>query len=132
MLEKYRTEKYGYKAKYLGGHPAFPKSMKCELALYPDALEIPQMPLRLEYKNIESVQSESAENMSARRTVLGALIFGPAGAVVGALWKKKKLYMVLNYKDDDGNIQNIVLDVDKIEEVQPTIYRRMMQAKKAP
>ena len=52
--------------------------------------------------------------------------------MVGALWKKKKLYMVLNYKDDNGNIQNIVLDVDKIEEVQPTIYRRMMQAKKIP
>lgn len=124
------TEKYGYKAVYLGGHAAFPKSMKCTLELYSDALEILQMPLRIQYKDIENVQSETQEKLSARRTALGALLLGPVGALVGLARKKKKLYMVLSYKDEVSSIQDMVFDLKKIGEAQLTIYRRMLQAKK--
>ncbi len=47
----------GYKAEYLGGHRAFPKKMDCHIVLLPDHAEIPEMPLRISYKNIDSVQS---------------------------------------------------------------------------
>ena len=35
---------YSYKAKYLGGHSAYPKEMDVNLALNPDYLEIPEFP----------------------------------------------------------------------------------------
>jgi hypothetical protein len=46
-------------------------------------------------------------------------------------WKKKQMFMVLTYEDDLGIIQNPVFHIekDKINEVQPTIYQRMMNAK---
>ncbi len=46
-------------------------------------------------------------------------------------WKKKRLFMVLSYKD--GTTKNdMVFDVDKIEEVQPTIYPNMMATRDQP
>jgi len=41
------------------------------------------------------------------------------------------MFMVLTYEDDLGIIQNPVFHIekDKINEVQPTIYQRMMNAK---
>jgi hypothetical protein len=46
-------------------------------------------------------------------------------------WKKKQMFMVLTYEDDLGLVQNPVFHIekDKINEVQPTIYQRMMNAR---
>jgi hypothetical protein len=43
-------------------------------------------------------------------------------------WKKKQMFMLLTYEDDLGITQNPVFHIakDKINEVQPTIYQRMM------
>jgi len=116
-----RKEKTGYKAKYLGGHAAFPKQMKIELQLMPDHIFIPEMPLKIPYKNIVNIQSLTKEKLTAMRLLfLNILAFA---------MKKKKLYMMLSFKDEAGLTHNMIFDVKKIDEVQPVIYQRMMQAK---
>ena len=113
---------YSYKAKYLGGHSAFPKQMDVHLNLLSDYIEIPEFPLRIPYVKIRNVQSLTQEKLSAMRLLLvGLLAFA---------WKKKKLYMLLTFEDEAGVEQNPVFDVDKIEEVQPAIYNRMLAVKK--
>ncbi|RLE37711.1 hypothetical protein DRJ17_05985 [Candidatus Woesearchaeota archaeon] len=116
-----RKEKIGYKAKYLGGHSAFPKPMKCEIQLLPDHIFIPEMPLKIRYEQIENVQSMTKEKLTVMRLLL-------LNILAFAL-KKKKLYMVLTYKDEFDVRHNMVFDVKNIEEVQPAIYRRMIEAK---
>ncbi len=110
----------GYKAEYLGGHGAFPKKMACHIVILPDHVEIPEMPLSIPYSKIDSVQSMSQEKVTAMRFLLVGLL--------SLAWKKKRLFMVLSYKD--GQMKNdMIFDVDKIEEVQPAIYRNMIAAK---
>lgn len=112
--------KVGYKAKYLGGHGAFPKSMDCRINLMDSYIEIPEFPLQIPYANVVNIQSQTQEKITAMRLLLtGLLAFA---------WKKKKLYMVLTYKENSIE-HNMIFDVDKIEEVQPAIYRQMMAAK---
>ena len=113
----------GYKAEYLGGHGAFPKKMDCHIVILHDHVEIPEMPLQIPYKNIESIQSMTQEKITVKRFLLVGLL--------SLAWKKKKLFMVLSYKE--GMMKyDMVFDVDKIEEVQPAIYRNMMAAKGQP
>jgi hypothetical protein len=113
-------EKMGYKAKYLGGHGAFPKAMDCKIILFDKYLEIPEFPMQIPYENITNVQSQTQEKITLGRVLLTG--------VLALAWKKKKLFMVLSYKENEVE-HNMVFDVDKIEEVQPAIYRKMMAAK---
>ena len=103
----------GYDAKYLGGHQMFPKSRKCHLLINPDSIEIPELPLTIPHTGIKNVQSQTAEEMEKRRAALGLLLFGPAGLIAGALWKKKKLYMALTYEDEAGLSYDMLFDVKK-------------------
>ena len=112
---------YGYKAKYLGGHAAFPKPMKVTLMLMPNYLEIPEMPLRIPYNRITNVQSMTKEQISVLRFLLVGLL--------ALAWKKKKLFMVLSYRDEFNVEHNMVFDVKNIHEVQPAIYRRITAAR---
>ena len=50
--------------------------------------------------------------------------------VVGALWKKEQLYMVLTYEDKVIKAdQSMVFKMDKIGEAQPLIYQRIAQTR---
>ncbi len=50
--------------------------------------------------------------------------------VVGLLWKKKHLYTVIQYVDPLSEQQNLVFDFEnKIEEVQPLIYNKVIAAR---
>lgn len=114
---------FSYKAKYLGGHSAYPNQMDVNLALNPDYLEIPEFPVMIPYPKITNVQSMSQDKLTAKRLLLvGIFAFA---------WKKKQMFMVLTYEDDLGLTQNPVFHIekDKINEVQPSIYQRMMNAR---
>lgn len=113
--------KLGYKAKYLGGHGAFPKSMDCRINLMDSYVEISEFPIQIPYADIVNIQSQTQEKITAKRLLLVGIL--------AIAWKKKKLYMVLTYKEDSIE-HNMIFDVDKIEEVQPAIYRQMMAARK--
>ncbi len=119
-----------YKGKYLGGHSAYPKDLEIRMKLMPDFVEIFEFPARtnkenlgikLKYEDITNVQSLTQEKLSALRIWLVGLL--------ALAWKEKKLYMVLSYKDRAGFEQNPVFDLNKIEEIQPAIYRKMLETK---
>jgi len=114
---------YSYKAKYMGGHSAYPKEMDVSLILKPETLDIPEFPATVAYPAITNVQSMGQDKLTAKRLLLvGIFAFA---------WKKKEQFMVLTYKDELGMTQNPVFRVakGKINEVQPAIYQRMMNAK---
>jgi len=83
------------------------------LELNPDYLEIPEFPVMIPYSKITNVSGMSQD----KRTM--------------TLRTKKQMFMVLTYEDDIGIAQNPVFHVekDKINEVQPSIYQRMMNAR---
>lgn len=66
------------------------------------------------------------QKISALRVVGLGLVFLPL-AIVGAMWKKKHLYTVIQYKDELDN-QTIVVDFEEyIDEAQPLIYHKMLK-----
>ena len=110
--------KYAWKAKYLSGHSSFPKSMNVHIIMMPDFLETPEFPLQIPYEMVHNVQSLSQEKIAS----LGLLHGGLA-----SLLKRKKVYMVLTFDDDTAIEQNLVFDVEKIEELQPLLYHKIMK-----
>ena len=77
---------YSYKAKYMGGHSAYPKEMDVSLILNPESLDIPEFPTQIQYPSITSVQSVGKDKLSAMRLLfVGILAFA---------WKKKQTFMV--------------------------------------
>jgi len=61
------------------------------------------------------------DKLTAKRFLLvGLLAFA---------WKKQQLFMILSFEDAPGLEQNPTFAVDKIEEVQPMIYHKMISAR---
>lgn len=78
------------------------------------------------YSNRDVSDISNNDDPSALRVVGLGLAFVPL-AIVGAMWKKKHIYTVIQYRDEMDK-QTIVLDFGKhIEELQPFIYRKMLQ-----
>lgn len=111
-----------FAGEYLGGHPAFPKKSRVHLSLEEQDLVISEMEVSIPYRNIKRIESMTKEKITAARV----LFLG----IVGALWKKEQLYMVLTYKDgaSRSNI-SMIFKLDEIEKAQPSIYQRMIDAK---
>ena len=56
------------------------------------------------------------------------LVFLPL-AIVGATWKKKIIYSVIEYNDGMDE-QTIILDFGKkLEEIQPLVYQKVLNAR---
>jgi hypothetical protein len=93
------------------------------LTLYPNNLFIDEMELPIPYKNIKRLENMTKDKITAARVVfLG---------IAGALWKKEQLYTVIKYKDAKSKSDlSLVFKFDKIKEVQPMIYQKMVESKK--
>jgi len=130
-----------YYANYLGGHVEYPKSRRCGINLKEDRLELyfeqksygdkfeKKPTLIISYQSITNIENMDEKRISALRVVALGLIFVPL-AIVGALWKKKHVYTVIQYKDEISE-RTIVLDFGKkIDEAQPLIYHKMLESKK--
>jgi len=116
--------------KYMGGHVEFPKPSNCRLYFYNDRMELENPDLIIPYKSIISIENMDEKKISAKRVIALGLVFVPL-AIVGAMWKKKRLYTVIEYTDSEDN-RIIIIDFDDIVEVmQPFIYRRMTRFKKS-
>lgn len=112
-----------FSAKYMGGHKLFPKSRDVKVEILQDRLFVTEIDLEVPYSAITSIENVNEEKITAMRV----MIFG-----LGALWmKKKNLYTVIQLKDELGSEQSLVFDFGKnIEEAQPTIYQRVVRARK--
>lgn len=70
----------------------------------------------------------NVENMSEDQ-LKGARVV--ALGIIGALWKKKYLYTVIQYKDELGSERAIVIDFHgNIEKVQQLIYQEMLESRR--
>src|SRR4029078_12251748 len=113
----------------MGGHAEYPKSSNCKLYFYNDRIELENPELVIPYRSITNIENMDEKKISAGRVIALGLVFVPL-AIVGAMWKKKHLYTVIQYTD--SKIERIViLDFDDIVELmQPFIYRRMVRFKR--
>lgn len=114
---------FRFEAKYIGGHKMYPKPADTKVLLYSDWLEVERLNhLKVAYKSMTSIENADESKISAMRVVLLGL--------VGALWKKKHTYTVIQYKDAIGEQQTMVFDFDKdIDKVQPLIYQKMLDSR---
>lgn len=112
----------------MGGHPQYPKQRNgAAIALWNDSFGIyfdrdEPATITVPYNRITNIESMSEQQMKLGRV----LAFG----IVGALWKKKHLYTIIQYQNEYNITCGIVLDLDsKIEQVQSVIYQRMVESK---
>ena len=117
--------------KYLGGHKAFPitKPIDTEILIYNDKIEV-AYPLELKIQNskISNIENMDDKKISALRVIGLGLVALPL-AIVGAMWKKKKVYTVIEYNDGLDK-QTVIFDFDKhLEKIQPLIYHKMLQSR---
>jgi hypothetical protein len=124
-----------YYATYIGGHVEYPKSRGCQITLYDNRIELnfektsffgntfeKNPTIVISYQSMTNIENANEDRLSALRvTMLG---------IIGGLWKKKHVYTVIQYKDEIGE-KTIALDFgNKIDQVQPLIYHKMLDSRK--
>ena len=113
---------------YIGGHKAYPSSTNTKMYFYEDRIQIGNPELVILYSAITNIENMDEKKISALRVVGLGLVFLPL-AIVGAMWKKRHLYTVIQYKDELDD-QTIVIDFENnIDEAQSLIYRKMLEAR---
>lgn len=111
-----------FDAKYLGGHELYPKSTDTKVLIFKDRLEMEKLNLQVKYSAMTNIENADEKKISALRVVLLG--------VIGALWKKKHVYTVVEYNDALGEHQALVFDFDKdIDKAKPAIYQKMLQSR---
>jgi len=116
------------KATYIGGHKAFPKKTHTMVGIHTDGLELTNPSILIPYSSIKNIENMDETKISALRVVALGLVFLPL-AIVGALWKKKMIYTVIDYNDGNDD-QMIILDFGKkLEEIQPLVYQKMLNSR---
>lgn len=109
------------KVAYIGGHIAYPKRTHTRIRLFDEGMELTDPYLRISYSSITKIENMEEKKISALRVV--------ALGIVGALWKKRYLYTVVQYNDGIAE-QTIILDFGKqIDQIQPLIYQKMLDIK---
>jgi hypothetical protein len=112
-----------FDAKYIGGHKMFPKATDTKVLIFGDRIEVEKLNhLKVPYKSMTNIENADESKISALRVVLLN--------VVGALWKKKHTYTVIQYKDALGEQQTMIFDFERqIDKVQPIIYQKMLDSR---
>jgi hypothetical protein len=117
-------------AEYVGGHVEYPSLVHTKVLMYSDKIVLQSLGVEIDYLSMTNIENVDEQRLSAGRVVGLGLIF-PVLAVVGAMWKKKHRYTVIQYMDGP-DIRAVVLDFgDKIDSAQPLIYHRMVSFKKS-
>ncbi len=126
-----------FDAEYIGGHKLYPKKTDCNVRLYIDSIDIElqgrkhkgQNHIIIPYTKISDFQNEDDEKIRKRRIVALGLIFLPL-AILGAVWKKKVRYTVIEYIDKLGMQETVIVDFGKhVERAQQSIYSKVTDAR---
>lgn len=126
--DRYIDYSYAH-AKYMGGHPLYVKPSDTGVYLYDDRIEVVNPKLIIPYSAILRIENMDEKKISASRVIVLGLVALPL-AIVGAMWKKKHIYTVIQYVDEIGE-KTIVLDFGKqVDKAQPLIYRKMSESRK--
>ena len=130
FIKKYTdTGQAMFDAKYLGGHKMFPKNTDVRVWILDDMLEVGGLGLQVPYSSLTNIENADEKKIKALRVVVLGLVFLPL-AIVGALWKKKYIYTILEYVDEMNERQTLVFDFGKnLDKAQATIYRMMIESR---
>ena len=119
---------YSY-AKYLGGHPLYLAQTSTSVYVYNNRIEVVDPELAIPYFAISRIENMDEKKISALRVVGLGLIALPL-AIVGALWKKKHTYTVIQYKDEFDE-KTLIIDFDAdVYRIQPLIYNKMIESRR--
>jgi hypothetical protein len=121
---------FKFDAKYLGGHGRYPNpSDKIKIHVFSDRIEFGSFRIPFTYMN--DIENMNAEKLSASR-IVGLSLVSPELGTVGALWKKKHIYTVIQYTDGFHDEHALIFDFDnKLGRVQPILYDKMMSSRLA-
>lgn len=125
-----------FDAEYIGGHKLYPQKTDCKVRLYIDNIDIELQGRKhkgqniiIPYTKISDFQNEDEEKIRKRRIVALGLIFLPL-AILGAVWKKKVRYTVIEYTDKLGMQETVIVDFGKhVERAQQSIYSKVTDAR---
>ena len=127
-IEKEQMRKF--EGEYIGGHPTYTEKKKTNVFVYHDRVEIEKLGIVIPIKDIRHITNEDEEKIRKRRVVVLGLIFLPL-AILGAVWKKKFVYTVIEYKDVLEE-HEIIIDFGKhMKQAQPYIYEQVMKSRTA-
>ena len=104
----------------------YPKPRDAEVFVFSDRIEIPQVKLRITYFSMTNIENADQKKISALRVVGLGLVSLGVRAIVGALWKKRHIYTIIDYVDVFNEKQTLVFDFeDNLEYAQQIIYKKM-------
>lgn len=113
-----------FNAKYVGGHKAFPKSKDVKVLIYADRIKVTELNIDVLYSSVSNIENADESKISAMRVVLLG--------VVGALWKKKHVYTVVQYTDPLNEKQTLIFDFEKdMDKAQPLIYQKVLESRQS-
>ena len=121
LFEKFEVD-------YMGGHMMYPKKTGATVGLFSDQLDIGfglvhSHNIKIPYETMTKIGFEDEARITKTR-----IFFTPL--LVGLLWKKKFRYTVIDYKDEAGIDQAVVIDFHrKAEKAQQMIYEKMIEAR---
>ena len=102
---------------YLGGHMAYPEQTYSEIYYYEDRMELSAYRIIIPFNQIKHIDNTRERKRHEDWIALG---------LVGLLWKKNVVYTIIEYNDESGQSQKIVLDFgNKANYAQGLIYNKM-------
>lgn len=96
---------YSY-AKYLRGHPLYPKARSTGVYIYNDRIEIADPELRIPYSAMSKIEDMDEDRIDRDIVILGLLFFTPI-AIHAAIRKKKHTYTLIRYAETSNENQKI-------------------------
>jgi hypothetical protein len=90
-IKNHTTEpKAKFDSKYLGCHKMHPKPSDTKVFVFSDRVELEKPKLRISYNSMSNIENAHERKISKLRVVGLGLVFLPL-AIVGAVWKKKRI-----------------------------------------
>jgi len=118
-----------FSAEYMGGHKMYPKKTDADVRMYAEAIEIEfgkihKNHIIIRYGSITGLENEDEKRITKTRVFM-------TGIIPGLLWKKKFVYTVIEYTDDIGIKQSVIVDFHRnAEKAQQYIYNKMVEVRK--
>lgn len=115
-------------AEYMGGHKMYPKKTDADVRLYQDCIDIEfgkihKHKIIIPYRSITGLENEDDKRITKTRVLM-------TGIIPGLLWKKTFRYTVIEYTDDIGIKQTVIVDFHRnAERAQQSIYGKMIEVR---
>ena len=111
----------------------YPKKTDADVRLFQDCIEIQfgkihKNKIIIPYRSIPDLSNEDEKRITKTRAVLLGITV--IGIIPDLLWKKRFVYTVIEYTDELGIKQTVIVDFHRnAERAQQSIYGKMIEAR---